>query len=138
MTTYTPKKIESRWQKRWEQKKAHVFSERSKKEKFYVLCMWPYVSSQGLHVGHPLSYTAVDIIARYQRMRGLNVLNPIGWDAFGLPTENYAIKTGIHPAKVTKVSIDTFRRQIRSLGLSYDWSRELNSSNPEYYRWTQW
>ncbi len=107
-------------------------------KKFYALVMFPYPSAAGLHVGHPLSYTAVDIIARKRRMEGWNVLHPMGWDAFGLPAENYAIKTKVHPSQTTGAAIENFRKQIKALGLSYDWSHEVNTSSPDYYRWTQW
>jgi leucyl-tRNA synthetase len=135
---YDHRKIEPKWQKRWEKEGWFRAEENSDKEKYYALVMFPYPSAQGLHVGHPLSYTAVDIIARKRRMEGKNVLQPMGWDAFGLPAENYAIKTHVHPAETTKKAIDNFRKQIKSIGLSYDWSREVNTSSPEYYRWTQW
>ncbi len=132
------RKIEPKWQKRWEKEGWFRADEKSDKEKYYTLVMFPYPSAQGLHVGHPLSYTAVDIIARKRRMEGKNVLQPMGWDAFGLPAENYAIKTKVHPEETTKKAIENFRKQIKSIGLSYDWSREVNTSSPEYYRWTQW
>ena len=106
--------------------------------KFYILDMFPYPSGAGLHVGHPEGYTATDILARYRRARGYNVLHPMGWDAFGLPAEQYAIKTGQHPRKTTEQNIATFKRQIKSLGFSYDWSREMDTTDPEYFRWTQW
>src|SRR3989344_5252233 len=138
MIPYNPRTIEKKWQDLWAKKKTFAFKERSSSPKFYVLDMFPYPSSEGLHVGHPEGYTATDIIARYQRMRGYNVLHPMGWDAFGLPAENYAIKSGTHPSETTRASINTFKRQIASLGFSYDWSREVNTSDPEYYRWTQW
>src|SRR5205814_10132030 len=106
--------------------------------KFYILDMFPYPSGAGLHVGHPEGYTATDILARYQRARGLHVLHPMGWDAFGLPAEQYAIKTGQHPRKTTEANIATFKRQIKSLGFSYDWSRVVDTTDPKYFRWTQW
>jgi leucyl-tRNA synthetase len=131
--------IETRWQDRWE--KEGVFrapkSPRPGK-KFYCLDMFPYPSAAGLHVGHPEGYTATDILCRYKRMRGFDVLHPMGWDAFGLPAENFAIATGTHPAEVTKDNVDNFRRQIKSLGFSYDWDREVNTTDPGYYKWTQW
>ncbi|HBQ46340.1 MAG TPA: leucine--tRNA ligase, partial [Ruminococcaceae bacterium] len=135
---YDPKQIESKWQERWE--KAGVFhaSNDFSRPKYYALIEFPYPSGQGLHVGHPRSYTAMDIIARKRRMQGYNVLYPIGWDAFGLPTENYAIKNHIHPAVVTRQNVARFRKQLQSLGLSFDWTREVNTTDPEYYRWTQW
>jgi len=139
MKKYAPPKIEAKWQKRWA-KDGNISKadDSSKKRKFYCLSMFPYPSGDGLHVGHVESYTATDIYSRYKRMQGFNVLYPIGWDAFGLPAENYAIKTGVHPAKTTARSIAVFKQQIKSLGLSYDWSREIDSSSPEYYKWTQW
>ncbi|MBU1178414.1 leucine--tRNA ligase, partial [Patescibacteria group bacterium] len=138
MAKYNPQKIEPKWQERWEKDKAFRADDNSQKEKFYCLDMFPYPSSHGLHVGHPEGYTATDIISRYQRMQGKEVLHPMGWDAFGLPAENFAIKSGIHPMETTAQSIKTFRQQIKSLGFSYDWEREVNTSSPEYYRWTQW
>lgn len=139
MRQYNSNKIETKWQKRWEKNtdlyQAH---DKSKKRKFYCLCMFPYPSGDGLHVGHVESYTATDIYSRFKRMQGFNVLYPMGWDAFGLPAENYAIKTGIHPAKTTASNISRFKKQAKSIGLSYDWEREINSSDPDYYKWTQW
>ncbi|MCI1982228.1 MAG: leucine--tRNA ligase [Oscillospiraceae bacterium] len=135
---YDPKPIEKKWQAAWE--KAGVFhaSSHSSKPKYYALIEFPYPSGQGLHVGHPRSYTAMDIIARKRRMQGYNVLYPIGWDAFGLPSENYAIKNHVHPAVVTKKNVARFKQQLQSLGLSFDWTREINTTDPEYYKWTQW
>ena len=139
MAKYNPKKIESKWQKIWAKNpKLSVADEKSKKPKFFCLDMFPYPSGDGLHVGHVESYTASDIYSRYQRMIGKNVLHPIGWDAFGLPAENFAIKTGVHPDKSTRQNIKNFTRQIKSLGLSYDWSREIDTSSSQYYKWTQW
>jgi leucyl-tRNA synthetase len=139
MRKYNPQKIESKWQKIWAKNpKLSVADEKSKKPKFYCLDMFPYPSGDGLHVGHVESYTASDIYSRYQRMIGKNVLHPIGWDAFGLPAENFAIKTGVHPDKSTHQNIKNFTKQINSLGFSYDWSREIDTSSPEYYKWTQW
>lgn len=135
---YDHKKIETKWQQLWEKESVFVVQEQAKQKKYYALCMFPYPSAAGLHVGHPESYTAVDIIARYHRHLGYNVLNPIGWDAFGLPAENYAIKVGVPPWETTAKSIDNFRRQIKSFGFSYDWSREISTADPNYYRWTQW
>src|SRR5438093_12018505 len=135
---YRPQKIEPKWQARWEERRTFRAVEDAKKPKYYVLDMFPYPSGAGLHVGHPEGYTATDIICRYKRMRGFNVLHPIGWDAFGLPAENYAIKSGTHPAATTRKNIETFRRQIRSFGFSYDWDREIDTTDPGYYRWTQW
>ena len=139
MPKYDHKKIENKWQRFWK-KHPELFAadDKGKGEKKYILDMFPYPSGDGLHMGHVESYTATDIISRYWRMRGKNVLHPQGWDAFGLPAENYAVKTKIHPAETTKKSIETFKAQMNMLGLSYDWSREINSSDPEYYKWTQW
>ncbi len=135
---YDHKAIEAKWQRVWEEQSAFKAPENPGKEKLYVLDMFPYPSGDGLHVGHVESYTATDVYSRYQRMRGREVLHPMGWDAFGLPAENYAIKTGVHPQKTTDQAVDNFRRQIKSLGLSYDWSREVGTHTPEYYKWTQW
>ena len=131
-------RIEKKWQKIWEKNKIYAAKDFSKKPKFYALIEFPYPSGDGLHVGHVRSNTAMDIISRKRRMQGYNVLYPIGWDAFGLPTENYAIKMGIHPKIVTKKNTDTFRRQLKSLGFSFDWDREINTTDPKYYKWTQW
>jgi leucyl-tRNA synthetase len=130
--------IEKKWQHYWEENRTFKTTEDYTKKKFYVLDMFPYPSGSGLHVGHPEGYTATDIVARYKRMKGFNVLHPMGWDAFGLPAEQYAIQTGTHPKKTTQDNCDTFRRQIKALGLGYDWDREINTTDPEYYRWTQW
>ncbi len=138
MEKYNHKKIESRWQKEWEKKGIYNAKDFSRKPKFYALIEFPYPSGEGLHVGHIRSNTAMDIIARKRRMQGFNVLYPIGWDAFGLPTENYAIKMGLHPKIVTKKNTDNFRRQLKSLGFSFDWTREINTTDPNYYKWTQW
>jgi len=138
MEKYDPKKIEKKWQDRWEEAGAFHAEEKGGKQKYYVLDMFPYPSAQGLHVGHPEGYTATDIIARKRRMEGFNVLHPFGWDSFGLPAENYAIKVGGHPEKITNENIENFTRQIKSLGFSYDWSREVKTSSPDYYKWTQW
>ncbi|MBI2099244.1 leucine--tRNA ligase [Candidatus Uhrbacteria bacterium] len=137
---YDHKKIEAKWQKRWEKEKQNIVDEdaEKKKDKMYILDMFPYPSADGLHVGHVEGYTATDILSRYNRLRGKYVLHPIGWDAFGLPAENFAIKKGVHPKETTENAIKNFTRQIKSLGFSYDWSREINTSSPEYYRWTQW
>ena len=135
---YQPNQAEPKWQKYWEKKKIFETESQSKKPKVFLLVEFPYPSGAGLHVGHCRSYTAMDIIARKRRMQGFNVLFPMGWDAFGLPSENYAIKTGIHPAITTKQSIETFKKQEKSLGLSFDWSREVNTTDPSYYKWTQW
>lgn len=138
MTEYNHKDIENKWQKVWEKEELYKAEDDFSKEKFYFLIEFPYPSGDGLHVGHPRSYTALDILARKKRMEGKNVLYPIGFDAFGLPSENYAIKTGIHPSITTKKNIETFTRQLKSLGFSFDWSRAINTTDPEYYKWTQW
>ncbi|MEE0914207.1 MAG: leucine--tRNA ligase [Ruminococcus sp.] len=135
---YNHKAVEPKWQEIWEEKGVFHASDDSEKEKFYALIEFPYPSGQGLHVGHPRPYTALDTVARKRRLEGYNVLYPIGWDAFGLPTENYAIKNHIHPEIVTKNNIARFKKQIQSLGISFDWSREINTTDPEYYKWTQW
>ncbi|MFA7201564.1 MAG: leucine--tRNA ligase [Candidatus Paceibacterota bacterium] len=135
---FLPKQIEKKWQKEWESKNIYSAKDFSKKKKYYTLVEFPYPSGDGLHTGHVRGYTAMDIIARKRRMEGYNVLYPIGWDAFGLPTENYAIQKGIHPSVVTKKNTDTFRRQLKALGFSFDWKREVNTTDPEYYKWTQW
>ncbi|MFA6257964.1 MAG: class I tRNA ligase family protein [Candidatus Paceibacterota bacterium] len=138
MKEYDHKKIEKKWQTIWEKKGIYRAQNNSKKKKFYNLIEFPYPSGDGMHVGHIRSNTAMDIISRKRRMEGFNVLYPIGWDAFGLPTENYAIKTGKQPAVITKKNTDTFRRQLQSIGFSFDWSREINTTDPKYYKWTQW
>lgn len=138
MKKYEPKKIEGKWQKVWDKSGIYEAKDKSTKPKWYSLIEFPYPSANGLHTGHIRSNTAMDIISRKRRMEGYNVLYPIGWDAFGLPTENYAIKTGIHPVKVTKKNTDIFRKQLKSVGFSFDWSREINTSDPAYYKWTQW
>jgi len=140
MSVYNPKKIESKWQKIWSKENFAVWQtqEKSREKKLYVLDMFPYPSGEGLHVGHVEGYTASDILSRYYRMRGFNVLHPMGWDAFGLPAENYAIKTKTHPRVVVEKNVKNFTKQLRSLGFSYDWQREINTTDPEYYRWTQW
>ena len=131
--------IEKKWQKFWADNKTFKAIDcQDSKSKYYVLDMFPYPSGQGLHVGHPEGYTASDIVARYKRMKGFNVLHPMGWDAFGLPAEQYAVKTGTHPAETTQKNIDNYRRQIKSLGFSYDWDRELSTTDPGYFKWTQW
>ena len=135
---YNYLQIEAKWQAIWE--KQNVFSSEvdTTKKKVYILDMFPYPSGSGLHVGHPLGYTATDIYSRFKRLRGYNVLHPMGWDAFGLPAEQYAIKTGTHPKVTTKKNIKNFKRQIKSLGFSYDWNREINTTDEKYYKWTQW
>ena len=130
--------IEKKWQKIWDDEKAYKVEIDHDKEKFYALVEFPYPSGAGLHVGHPRSYTALDVIARKKRMQGFNVLYPMGFDAFGLPAENYAIKTGVHPAVSTQANIKTFTKQLKSLGFSFDWDRCIDTSSPEYFKWTQW
>ncbi len=138
MPSYNPKVVEPRWQHFWEEHKTFRTPDSSAKPKYYILDMFPYPSGSGLHVGHPEGYTATDILARYRRMRGFNVLHPMGWDAFGLPAEQYAIETGTHPRTTTQKNIATFRRQIQMLGFSYDWDREVDTTDPGYFKWTQW
>ncbi|MCI8880838.1 leucine--tRNA ligase [Clostridiaceae bacterium] len=138
LNKYNYQEIEAKWQKTWEERGSFHASEDHTKEKFYALVEFPYPSGAGLHVGHPRSYTALDIVARKKRMQGYNVLYPMGWDAFGLPTENFAIKNHIHPAAVTEKNIARFKGQLQALGLSFDWSREISTTDPSYYKWTQW
>lgn len=138
MQEYNHEQVEKKWQKYWDENKTFKTDARSKKEKFYALDMFPYPSGAGLHVGHPEGYTATDILSRMKRMQGYEVMHPMGWDAFGLPAEQYAIQTGNHPAEFTNKNIDTFRGQIKSLGFSYDWDREISTTSPEYYKWSQW
>jgi len=136
---YNPREIEPKWQAYWDKHKTfRTLDDDDEKPKFYALDMFPYPSGSGLHVGHPEGYTATDIVARYKRMRGYNVLHPMGWDAFGLPAEQHALDTGEHPRDITAKNIDNFRRQIKSLGFSYDWDREFSTTDPDYYKWTQW
>ena len=135
---YDFKQVEEKWQRIWEEKNTFAAKQDFTKPKYYALVEFPYPSGQGLHVGHPRSYTALDIVARKRRLEGYNVLYPMGWDAFGLPTENYAIKNKIHPEIVTKQNVARFKKQLKSLGLSFDWSREINTTDPDYYKWTQW
>ncbi|EGL16186.1 MULTISPECIES: leucine--tRNA ligase [unclassified Paenibacillus] len=135
---YNPQVIEPKWQKYWDDNQTFRTSDEAGKPKFYALDMFPYPSGAGLHVGHPEGYTATDIVSRFKRMRGFNVLHPMGWDAFGLPAEQYALDTGNDPREFTKQNIENFRRQIKSLGFSYDWEREISTTDPEYYKWTQW
>jgi len=138
MKGYNPQKIEPKWQKYWEKTAMYQAKDFDRRPKKYILIEFPYPSGDGLHVGHVRSYSALDAVARKKRMEGYNVLYPIGWDAFGLPTENYAIRTGIHPEEVTKKNTEIFRKQLKRLGLSFDWSREINTTDPQYYKWTQW
>ena len=135
---YDYKNIEKKWQKRWLEEKVFCAEQKSDKEKFFALIEFPYPSGAGLHIGHPRPYTALDIVSRKKRMEGKNVLFPIGWDAFGLPTENYAIKNHIHPREVTEKNVQRFKEQLQSIGLSFDWDREINTTDPNYYTWTQW
>ena len=138
MLKYDHRTIEKKWQNIWEAERTFSADVDAEKPKYYVLDMFPYPSGAGLHVGHVVGYTATDIVARYKRMLGFNVLHPMGWDSFGLPAEQYAVRTGTHPRITTKANIDTYRRQLKSLGFSYDWNREIATSDPEYYKWTQW
>jgi leucyl-tRNA synthetase len=136
---YPFKQIEAKWQAQWDAKATFRTPAKidTSKPKYYVLDMFPYPSGDGLHVGHPEGYTATDIVARYKRMRGFNVLHPMGWDAFGLPAEQYAVRTGTHPRVTTERNIKRFREQLKALGFSYDWEREVNTTDPAYYKWTQ-
>ena len=134
---YNPKEIEQKWQKIWDDEKAFAASDDYSKPKYYALVEFPYPSGQGLHVGHPRPYTALDIVARKRRMEGYNVLYPMGWDAFGLPTENYAIKTSTHPRIITDKNIHRFSEQLKSVGFSFDWSRVIDTTDPDFYKWTQ-
>ena len=136
--TYDPHAIEKKWQHYWEKHRTYEPSSDHTKPKYYVLDMFPYPSGAGLHVGHVVGYTGSDVIARYKRQKGFNVLHPMGWDSFGLPAEQYAIRTGVHPRESTAENINTYRRQLKSLGLSYCWDREIATSDPTYYKWTQW
>ena len=135
---YKHLEIEQRWQKYWEENKTFKTNFDSEKPKYFVIDMFPYPSGAGLHVGHPEGYTATDIIARMKRMQGYNVLHPMGWDAFGLPAEQYAIETGNDPMEFTLKNIEVFKKQLRILGFSYDWDREIATCDPAYYKWTQW
>ncbi|WP_334104224.1 leucine--tRNA ligase, partial [Leuconostoc lactis] len=135
---YEHQQIEQKWQKFWDEHQTFATTDDTSKPKYYAMDMFPYPSGQGLHVGHPEGYTATDIMSRFKRANGYNVLHPMGWDAFGLPAEQYAMKTGHNPADFTSENIDHFREQIKALGLSYDWDREINTTDPEYYKWTQW
>src|SRR5215204_265883 len=135
---YNFREIEKKWQQQWNEWGVYKVPNNSSKPKYYVLDMFPYPSGAGLHVGHPLGYIASDIFARYKRLKGFNVLHPMGYDAFGLPAEQYAIDHGVHPAVSTAKNIDTFRSQLDKIGFCFDWSREVNTSDPKYYKWTQW
>src|SRR3989344_7588382 len=138
MKKYNPSSIEHKWQHYWETKRLYRANDKSGKPKYYQLETFPYPSAAGLHVGHPKGYIAEDIHARFMRMKGHEVLYTMGWDAFGLPTENYAIKVGKSPQEVDRANIKNFKRQVQMFGLSYDWDREINTSSPEYYKLTQW
>jgi len=135
---YNHQAIEKKWQQRWRASKLYRTGEDRQKPKYYVLDMFPYPSGAGLHVGHPKGYIATDIVARKRLMQGYNVLHPMGWDAFGLPAENYALKNKVHPRQATQKNIATFKKQLELLGFSYDWEREINTTDPKYYRFTQW
>src|SRR3954447_2514615 len=135
---YNFRDIEKKWQQWWTENKVYKVSNDSSKPKYYVLDMFPYPSGAGLHVGHPLGYIASDIFARFKRLKEHNVLHPMGYDAFGLPAEQYAIEHGVHPAASTKQNMENFRRQLDKIGFSFDWDREVNTSDPHYYKWTQW
>lgn len=135
---YKFSEIEQKWQQYWKDNRTYTITEDHSKPKFYILDMFPYPSGAGLHVGHPLGYIASDIYARYKRHKGFNVLHPMGYDAFGLPAEQYAIQTGQHPAITTEKNITRYRQQLDKIGFSYDWEREVRTSDPEYYKWTQW
>src|SRR5665213_3412288 len=138
MQKYSPQRIEKKWQDEWYNSDVFFARTGSKKKKYYLLFEFPFLSGEGLHVGHPRPYIGMDVIARKRRMEGYNVLYPIGFDAFGLPAENYAIKTGRKPADITAENIINFRKQIDALGISFDWSRQVNTTDPKYYKWTQW
>ncbi|MES2857448.1 MAG: class I tRNA ligase family protein, partial [Bdellovibrionota bacterium] len=135
--SYDHKEIDERWQKKWEGAKVYKAEDQSSKPKYYALDMFPYPSGAGLHIGHMASYTPTDVISRYKRNRGFNVLHPMGYDAFGLPAEQYAIQTGVHPAKTTDAAIESFRKTLKSFGFSFDWDREISTADPSYYKWTQ-
>ena len=135
---YNPQKIEKKWQDKWAKEELYKTSEKSEKPKFYALDMFPYPSGVGLHVGHPKGYISTDVISRFKMLQGFNVLHPMGWDAFGLPAENYAIKTKTHPRVSVENNVATFKKQLEKFGFTYDWNREINTIDPEYYKWTQW
>ena len=138
MSFYNHKKIEKRWQKEWAKSGIYKTKDNIKNPKYYVLDMFPYPSGEGLHVGHPKGYIATDIYSRFKKMHGFNILHPMGWDAFGLPAENFAIKNKIHPKIAVEKNIKRFKEQLSILGFNYDWSREINTTDPAYYKWTQW
>jgi leucyl-tRNA synthetase len=138
MNEYNHLKIEKKWQNEWQKKKVYQTKNNSKQKKFYVLDMFPYPSGAGLHVGHPRGYIGSDVYARMKRMSGYNVLHPMGYDAFGLPAEQYAIEHKINPEKAVAINVKTFEKQLSIIGLSYDWERRVNTTDPEYYKWTQW
>jgi len=138
MKKYNHKIVESKWQKYWQETGLYKTGEGIKKPKSYVLDMFPYPSGEGLHVGHPKGYIATDIYSRYKKMNGFNVLHPMGWDAFGLPAENFAIKNKIHPRVAVEKNITRYKEQLGKIGFDYDWEKEINTTNPEYYKWTQW
>src|SRR5438552_903027 len=138
MPPYNPLDVERRWQDYWVSRKTFRTPDTSDKPKYYILDMFPYPSGSGLHVGHPEGYTATDILSRYKRMAGFNVLHPMGWDAFGLPAEQYAVKNKIHPRIATEQNVKNFRTQLDALGYSYDWTREIDTTDPSYFKWTQW
>src|SRR5574344_191245 len=135
---YNFREIEKKWQQKWVENKTYQVTEDKSRKKFYVLNMFPYPSGAGLHVGHPLGYIAADIYARSKRLKGFNVLHPMGYDAFGLPAEQYAISTGQHPAVTTEINIKRYRQQLDKIGFSFDWDREVRTCDPAYYKWTQW
>ena len=135
---YNFREIEKKWQQYWKDNQTYKVTEKEGKKKFYVLDMFPYPSGAGLHVGHPLGYIASDIYSRFKRLKGFNVLHPMGYDAYGLPAEQYAIQTGQHPAITTEKNINRYREQLDKIGFCYDWSREIRTCDPEYYKWTQW
>src|SRR3989344_4767822 len=135
---YDPKDIEQKWQKEWEKSGIYKTGESAGKPKFYILDMFPYVSGEGIHVGHPKGYIATDIVSRMKRMQGYNVLHPMGWDAFGLPAENFAIQNKVHPSVAVKQNVKRFKEQLSIIGLDYDWSREIDTTDPKFYKWTQW
>ena len=138
MVKYNPKQVEPKWQKKWLEENTFAAKDDATMPKFYALVEFPYPSAQGLHVGHPRPYTGLDVVTRKRRMAGYNVLDPMWWDAFGLPTENFALKNHIHPAIVTRDNINRFRKQIQALGISFDWTREVDTTDPAYYKWSQW